>query len=62
MNYRENLWEEIARNDPPTAKFIRDMNVNFNARMGRYFRWLREPKHVFCSYVRKHPIHAESEV
>lgn len=49
MTYREQLWEEIARNDPPMAKFIRDLNENFNSKLVK-FRWLKEPKHVFCTY------------
>lgn len=52
MNYREQLWQEIARNDPPMAKFITDMRKHFNSTM-RTFRWLKEPKHVFCTTYRR---------
>lgn len=51
MNYREQLWEEIARNDPPMAKFIADMNKHFKTKL-HTFRWIKAPKHVFCVYNR----------
>lgn len=50
--YRTQLWEEIARNDPPMAKFMRDMNVDFNTRL-HTFRWLKEPRVVMCTYTRR---------
>lgn len=61
-DYKHQLWEEIARNDPPTAKFIRDMNVNFGARLGRYFRWTKEPNVVLCKvYYRPRVVTEEIE-
>jgi len=51
-DYKTQLWHEIAVNDPPTAKFIRDMHTNFQSRLWT-FRWLREPKHLFCVWVKR---------
>lgn len=48
-DYRAKLWDEIARNSPPTAKWIADMNKNFNSRL-RTFRWIKEPRVVLCTY------------
>jgi hypothetical protein len=50
--YKKLLWDEIARNSPPTAKFIRDMHVNFGSRM-HTFKWLRPPAIVLCKYERR---------
>jgi hypothetical protein len=50
-NYKSQLWDEIARNDPPMAKFINDMR-EFKPKLNT-FRWLKEPRVVMCSYHRK---------
>jgi hypothetical protein len=47
-DYKKDLWEEIARNDPPMAKAIALTNKAFGGCRLHTFRWLKEPKHVFC--------------
>ena len=50
MRYLEKLDHEIARNDPPTAKFLKSMktlNYKINS-----FRWKKKPRVVICKYER----------
>lgn len=51
MTYREQLWEEIKRNDPPMAKFIYDMQKNFKTKL-HSFRWIKEPRVVMCTHYK----------
>lgn len=51
MTYREQLWEEIARNDPPTAAFLKKLRVCFNSKL-MTFRWKKDPRVVMCVYHR----------
>ena len=49
-DYKTQLWDEIARNDPPTAQFLKSMQI-FNYKL-HSFRWKKKPRVVICKYER----------
>ena len=49
-DYKIQLWNEIARNDPPTAQFLKSMQI-LNYKL-HSFRWKKKPRVVICKYER----------
>lgn len=50
-DYKHQLWDEIARNDPIMAKALAAAKP-FKPTLVK-FRWLQEPRVIVCKYERK---------